>query len=184
MRAVVQLRRTGDTGFRGFHGAPGSAEWWAGLLFAAAVVVGVLAPIADLAAWLGPLDWLDQRVLRVAGAVLAGLGVLGTVTAQLAMGDSWRVGVDPTERTALVTGGPFGVVRNPIFTAMLATVLGLVLMVPNLLAVAGAAGLGPRPRAPRPPRRGALPRRRARRGLHALRGPGRAVRARRRPPAS
>ena len=40
------------------------------------------------------------------------------VAAQLAMGDSWRIGVDPDERTELVTGGPFASVRNPIFSAM------------------------------------------------------------------
>lgn len=141
LRAVVQLRRTGDTGFRGFHDTPGSAEWWAGILFAAAVMIGVLAPVADLAGWLEPLGLFDQPALQAVGVVLAALGVLATLAAQLAMGDSWRVGVDPTERTALVTGGPFAVVRNPIFSAMLTTAFGLALMVPNALAVAGAFGL-------------------------------------------
>ncbi|WP_247659199.1 isoprenylcysteine carboxylmethyltransferase family protein [Micromonospora sp. U56] len=53
------------------------------------------------------------------------------------MGSSWRVGVgvDPTERSALVTSGPFALVRNPIFTAMAATALGLTLMVPNAVAL-------------------------------------------------
>ncbi|MET9817324.1 MULTISPECIES: hypothetical protein [unclassified Streptomyces] len=40
------------------------------------------------------------------------------------MGASWRVGVDVGERTALITGGPFAYVRNPIFTAMAVTGLG------------------------------------------------------------
>lgn len=141
VRAIVQLRRTGDTGFRGFHGTPGSAEWWAGILFAVAVVVGLLAPIADLVGVLEPVDALDRSGLRGSGAVLAAAGVVGTLFAQLGMGDSWRVGVDPDERTALVTGGPFALVRNPIFTAMLVTAFGLALMVPNALAVIGAVGL-------------------------------------------
>jgi protein-S-isoprenylcysteine O-methyltransferase Ste14 len=38
-------------------------------------------------------------------------------------------------RQSLVTGGPFAVARNPIFTAMAATSLGLTLMVPNPAAV-------------------------------------------------
>ena len=141
LRAMVQLRRTGDSGFRGFHGTPGSAEWWAGILFAVAVAAGVLAPVADLTGLLEPVGWLHRNGVQIAGAVLAGLGVLGTLAAQLAMGDSWRVGVDPGERTALVTDGPFRWVRNPIFTAMLATGFGLALMVPNVLALVGAAGL-------------------------------------------
>lgn len=141
LRAVLQVRRTGDSGFRGFHGSAGSAEWWAGVLFAVAVVIGVLAPVADLADVLEPAAWLDRSLLRASGVILAGLGMLGTLAAQLAMGDSWRVGVDPAERTALVTSGPFRVVRNPIFTAMLATAFGLAAMVPNVLALAGAFGL-------------------------------------------
>jgi hypothetical protein len=34
------------------------------------------------------------------------------------MGDSWRIGVDPSETTTLVRTGVFGWVRNPIFTAV------------------------------------------------------------------
>lgn len=69
------------------------------------------------------------------------LGGIGTVVAQLAMGDSWRIGVDTSERTELVTGGPFEIVRNPIFTAMLAAALGLTLLVPNVLALVGFVAL-------------------------------------------
>ncbi|MEU0164095.1 methyltransferase [Streptomyces iakyrus] len=43
--------------------------------------------------------------------------------------------MDVGERTALITGGPLAYVRNPIFTAMAVTGLGLVLMVPNILAL-------------------------------------------------
>lgn len=65
------------------------------------------------------------------------LGTLATFAAQLMMGDSWRIGVDETERTTLVTRGPFRLVRNPIFDAVLLAFLGLTLMVPNLLALGG-----------------------------------------------
>jgi protein-S-isoprenylcysteine O-methyltransferase Ste14 len=57
------------------------------------------------------------------------------------MGTSWRIGVDPAERTALVTSGPFALVRNPIFAAMLPTALGLTLLVPSWVAIAGLLGL-------------------------------------------
>jgi len=55
------------------------------------------------------------------------------------MGASWRIGVDETERTALITGGPFRLVRNPIFTAAVAVVAGVALAVPNLIAATGLA---------------------------------------------
>ena len=57
------------------------------------------------------------------------------------MGSSWRIGVDPAESTALVTQGPFAWVRNPIFSGMLPTSLGLALMVPSWLAIVGFVAL-------------------------------------------
>jgi protein-S-isoprenylcysteine O-methyltransferase Ste14 len=50
------------------------------------------------------------------------------------MGDSWRVGVDERERTALVASGPFRLVRNPIYTSMLLGMGGVALLTPNLVA--------------------------------------------------
>jgi protein-S-isoprenylcysteine O-methyltransferase Ste14 len=40
------------------------------------------------------------------------------------MGASWRIGVASSERTALVTGGPFRWVRNPFFTGMALVAVG------------------------------------------------------------
>ena len=53
--------------------------------------------------------------------------------AQSAMGASWRIGVDPSERTRLVTSGLFGWARNPIFTGMVTAAAGLALLAPTLL---------------------------------------------------
>jgi protein-S-isoprenylcysteine O-methyltransferase Ste14 len=141
VRAVIQYRRTGETGFRGFHGRPGSAEWWGGVLFALATAALVLAPVVDLLDLLEPVSLLDHAAIAGVGVVLTGLGIVATLVAQLAMGASWRVGVDPDERTDLVTEGPFRVVRNPIFSTMLVTAVGLALMVPNALALAGVVML-------------------------------------------
>lgn len=140
-RALVQHRRTGDTGFRGLSGRPASVEWWAGVLFLVAIVAGLAAPVADLADVLQPMGWLDHRRLQGMGGAVALAGVAATLGTQMAMGESWRIGVDPTERTALVTNGPFALARNPIFTMMLLTATGLTAMVPNVLAVVGLAGL-------------------------------------------
>ena len=57
--------------------------------------------------------------------------------AQLAMGASWRIGVDAEERTDLVTTGPYASVRNPIYTAMFAFGLGELLLVPNIVTAIG-----------------------------------------------
>ena len=65
----------------------------------------------------------------------AGFGL--TVLAQQTMGRTWRIGVDPEERTDLITHGVFGYVRNPIFTAMIAAQAGTTLLAPTWLAVIG-----------------------------------------------
>ncbi|TWD81379.1 protein-S-isoprenylcysteine O-methyltransferase Ste14 [Kribbella amoyensis] len=138
IRSVVHRRRTGDAGFRGLSGRPGSAAWWAGVLFAAAIVIGLLVPIAAL---LGLESIHDGRALQLAGLGIAVAGMVATVVAQAAMGRSWRVGVDAGERTELVTGGAFRWARNPVFSAMILTAVGLTLMVPNVLGLAGLTGL-------------------------------------------
>lgn len=137
LRTWVSWRTTGDTGLRMSGGRLGTLEWWARVLFVVALAVGLVAPVLDLVGAIERVPALDTDPVRVLGTVIAAAGVVGTLATQLAMGDSWRIGVDPDERTTLVTGGVFAVVRNPIFTAMAATAVGLALMVPNLVALAG-----------------------------------------------
>ena len=141
LRTWLQLRRTGSTGFVGVRGRPGSVEWLGAVLFAAALVLGLLAPIVTLLDVLAPVGAVDGAVAHWLGAALTIAGLTGTLYAQVAMGASWRIGVDPGERTDLVTDGPFALVRNPIFAAMLPTSLGLVLLVPNVVALLGFAAL-------------------------------------------
>jgi protein-S-isoprenylcysteine O-methyltransferase Ste14 len=140
-RAVLHRRRTGSAGFAGISGQVGSAEWWAGALFVVAVVVGLIAPAGQLAGVVGPLAVLDGWVVRILGAVLASVGIVATVLAQQAMGRSWRVGVDHDEITGLVTTGPFALVRNPVFAAMIIAAIGLMLLAPNVLAIVGVLTL-------------------------------------------
>lgn len=141
LRTVIQIRRTGSGGFNGVGGRPGSAEWVAGVGFAVAIALGLAAPILTLTGLLDPIGALDEPAVNWAGLVLAVAGVGLTLYAQVAMGESWRIGVDPEERTALVTSGPFALVRNPIFSAMIPTGLGLALMVPNVAALVAFGGL-------------------------------------------
>jgi len=138
LRTCIQWRRTGSSGFKGFGGRPGSLEWIAGVLFTVALVVGVAGPVADLAG-LAPLT--DAEWLPWVGLTVAAIGVALTLAAQISMGDSWRIGVDETERTEMVTDGAFAIVRNPIFSAMVVTAFGLVAMVPNIVSVIGLVAL-------------------------------------------
>jgi protein-S-isoprenylcysteine O-methyltransferase Ste14 len=104
-RAWLQYRRTGDHGFRGFSGRVASLEWLAGVLFVVALAAFLLAPVLALLGLLPVRElgvWVDGL-----GAVLALLGFALIVQAQREMGASWRVGVDPSERTEFVTRGLF-----------------------------------------------------------------------------
>lgn len=141
LRTLIQLRRTGSTGFHGLGGRPGSAEWIAGVGFTVALLLGAAAPVLALLDVVEPIGALDTSAAHAAGLILALGGIGATFYAQVAMGTSWRIGVDQDERTALVTSGPFALVRNPIFAAMLPTALGLTLLVPSWVALAGLLGL-------------------------------------------
>lgn len=136
-RVGLQLRRTGSTGLHGVPPGAGTIDWVAGGLFIAGLGLVAAGLVLDLVGIVGPIAVLDDAAGHVVGIVLAVAGIFLTFGAQLAMGDSWRVGVDPGERTDLVTSGPFAHVRNPIYSAMLPMVFGLALMVPNAIVVAG-----------------------------------------------
>jgi protein-S-isoprenylcysteine O-methyltransferase Ste14 len=135
LRIVIQVRRTGDTGLRAATGPRFSVAWWTAVTFVVAVMTVVTAPVLLVA---GTGDVLTDSVgLRWAGVGLAVIGIAGTFAAQLGMGASWRIGVDRGERTALVTSRAFGWARNPIFTAMIATAVGVTATAPTALGVAG-----------------------------------------------
>jgi protein-S-isoprenylcysteine O-methyltransferase Ste14 len=141
VRIAVQLRRTGSTGVHGLAAGAGPVEWLAGALFVAGLAMSAAAPALVLLGVLDPIPALDGAAGNAIGVVLAVAGIVLTFGAQLAMGNAWRIGVDPEERTELVTDGPFKLVRNPIYSAMMPTIFGLVLMVPSVLAIAAFVSL-------------------------------------------
>ncbi len=138
-RTIDQRRRTGDSGLR-LHAQPNTPQWYAKIGFAIAIFVGLAAPIAAVGG-LGNIAVLDPTWLHIAGIVVTVAGIALTVAAQYSMGASWRIGVDPRERTDLVTDGAFRLARNPIFTAMLITATGLAMMIPNIISLIGLVAL-------------------------------------------
>ena len=130
-RTTVHRRRTGDSGFRWQrHDRVARVS---GALFVAAILIGItgvtLAAFSVTELW----DPLDGSGAFVAGLLVFFAGCAVTLLAQSEMGASWRIGVDPSERTGLVTNGLFGWARNPIFTGMVTAALGLALLAPTLL---------------------------------------------------
>ncbi|MEY9213263.1 isoprenylcysteine carboxylmethyltransferase family protein [Thermobifida halotolerans] len=131
VRTFIAWRRTGDTGFRRPDTTAFTPAWWGTVLFVGALVLGLAAPVAGL---LG-LPGADlPTAVGASGAVLMLLGLVLVLLSQATMGASWRIGVEETERTELVTHGVFAFARNPIFTGMGVLLTGQVLAVPSVLS--------------------------------------------------
>jgi protein-S-isoprenylcysteine O-methyltransferase Ste14 len=138
VRVAVALRQTGSTGISSLRSAP-AIELFGGALFGTAVVLGGINPLLAVLDVVEPAGDLDKTWVHVAGFALTAIGIVGTFSAQMAMGTSWRIGVDPEERTELVTGGVFQLCRNPIYTFMIIALAGFALLVPTW--VTAAAGV-------------------------------------------
>jgi protein-S-isoprenylcysteine O-methyltransferase Ste14 len=139
LRSLIQIRRTGDSGWR--MGGPktlASASAHLSLsLSPLLILVGLVLELADAGA-AGSWDVPAGTAREGLGLVLVVAGLVLTVAAQLDLGASWRIGVDEEERTALVTDGLYRWVRNPIFTGMSLFLVGEAVLVPNPWTVAGA----------------------------------------------
>ena len=135
VRVGVALRTTGKTGISSIESAP-PIERLGGGLFFTGVILGGLNPALALGDTIPTWPELDTTAAHAAGLILCVVGIAGTFIAQMAMGSSWRIGVDPEERTDLVTGGIFGLCRNPIYTFMIIAWVGFALLVPTWIALA------------------------------------------------
>ena len=129
VRSVLHVRMTGRSPFP----IPSSALAWLGQSL---LTAGIVASPFGVA-----LGEANGSGVGVAGLVLLASGVLATIVAQGQMGASWRAGVDPVERTELVTRGLFRRVRNPIYSSMIAAGAGMALVVSNGVTVAAAVAI-------------------------------------------
>lgn len=82
---------------------------------------------------------LNENALNTASLVLGTLFVLagyaGTHWCYASMGDTWRMGIDRSETTSLVTRGPYGRMRHPIYSFQVVILIGVALLLPALMAL-------------------------------------------------
>lgn len=128
-RTARQWRRTGDTGIRISRRSPAADRLASLAMVAGFGIVGA----ATMSAKRQP-----PRGMQAAGLTVMAAAAAGTIKAQLDLGRSWRIGVDHSERTELVTSGLFARVRNPIFTGMAATAIGAAIATASPAALVGA----------------------------------------------
>lgn len=133
-RVGLQLRRTGDHGLRLAKQRATAAEIAATVLQACGLGGVLVLTILDTASYLpGQLDLGSPGA--IAGVAVCASAVAITMLSQYQMGDSWRIGVDASEKNALVTDGMFKLSRNPIYSGMLLVGIGFVILVPHVLMV-------------------------------------------------
>jgi len=111
---------------------PVVAIWIAGPFLSAAArhPPALLRPI-----WIDPITaWL--------GAALAGGCFIATIFCWKTMGSSWRMGIDPAERTQLIVSGPYTWLRHPIYALSQMMMLASLVSLPSpLLLIAGTLHL-------------------------------------------
>ena len=80
-------------------------------------------------------SWLLNSFTLASGLILVLAGYGCTLWCYRVMGNAWRIGINPREKNFLVTGGPYGTVRHPIYLFQILMLAGVVLLLPTLCSV-------------------------------------------------
>lgn len=134
-RVAMQVKTTGDHGLRIASQLKSPVQRVATFLQVLVVVVVLAIVLIESLGILRPnleLGLLGSAV----GLALCAFGTAVTMVSQFQMGSSWRIGVDATEETELVTHGMFSFSRNPIYLGMLVIGLGFLFLVPHVFMLA------------------------------------------------
>jgi protein-S-isoprenylcysteine O-methyltransferase Ste14 len=100
------------------------------------IFLPMLAPfVRGLPAVLRPVEFAGSDLVGWISVGAAAVAFAITWVCWVKMGTSWRMGIDPNERTTLVFNGPYAYVRHPIYG------LSQVLMLAALAALPSAAML-------------------------------------------
>jgi len=138
IRSYVLYRNTGINPFKkmGKTGVKGFNER---VLMLGATLVPIISTIYLMGGnpyeYLVPIKYLDVEVLKQSGIVLMLIGSIIAIIAQFQMGNSWRIGIDESEKTELITNKLYRYSRNPIYLGLLISFFGFFLIAPNALSL-------------------------------------------------
>ena len=122
------------------YGERGTSPWWHRQIFNVfrAFILGVCVVriFVDVDPWLGVFGPLYHWPVLLVGMLLL-IGSFTTVNyLQAYMHEDWRSGIDPRkDQRNLLTKGPFGRSRNPLFLAVMAGQLGFFLALPSVFSL-------------------------------------------------
>lgn len=131
-RVAYQFILTGNSGLRSGTRLKTKKE-----MLISFVMFGVVV-VQTFLAWLYSESHLERQVefgvvVTWLGLLLCIWGISFSSYAQYHMGKQWRIGVDPDEKTKLVTTGIYEKIRNPIYTGCIVHGVGLLLLAPHVL---------------------------------------------------
>ena len=124
LRVFVQYQRTGDSGVRTASVTSPMIEVLPGTIFVLTFCFALVLIILGYLELLSDLKSVPSAFQPIGFAVgISGIAI--TVISQFQMGNSWRIGVDQKEKTALITNGLYSKSRNPIYFGILLFWVGL-----------------------------------------------------------
>ena len=111
---------------------------WAGWFLV--IVIWMAQPVllgsSAMPPWLRLVAPLVQTPGLVLGVIMTAAGYAGTLWCYVAMGDTWRIGINRREKNALVTHGPYRFMRHPIYSFQIVMLFGALLLLPTVLSAA------------------------------------------------
>jgi protein-S-isoprenylcysteine O-methyltransferase Ste14 len=103
------------------------------ILWYPTVVIWILQPLAVASGIMRARFF--HPILGVIGVLIALFALLATMICWKRMGTSWRMGIDPGEKTQLICTGPYAYVRHPIYALSSLLMLASVIAVPKPLMI-------------------------------------------------
>jgi len=131
-RVALQFILVGDSGVRSGTRLRTKREMFISFLMFGVVVVQTILAWFYSTSSLKPQIELGIFSIGI-GLTLCIIGIAFSSYAQYKMGKEWRIGVDPDEKTELVTTGIYKRIRNPIYTGCIIHGTGLIILAPHLL---------------------------------------------------
>jgi protein-S-isoprenylcysteine O-methyltransferase Ste14 len=101
-------------------------SWFGTAVLPGSIMVAAISFAAPRADWRSLTFYVPS--VRILGLVVLLAGTAFTIWARLALGVMWSAAPTVKDRHELRTSGPYGITRHPIYTGLLAMLLGSVLV--------------------------------------------------------